>query len=63
MECRLSSASGMWSCQIAIRREYDSEGNVLDKVLEISSGEIITGKSDVELSLHRGQLALLNPHL
>ena len=63
MECRLSSSSGVWSCRIAIRREYDSEGNTLDKVSEIPFGTTITNKSDVELALRRAQVAVLNPHI
>jgi hypothetical protein len=63
MECRLSSSPGNWSCQIAIRREYDSDGNVLDKVSEIPFGTIITDKREVELALRRAQVAVLNPHI
>ncbi|KAG6918468.1 hypothetical protein DXG01_014095 [Tephrocybe rancida] len=63
MECRLSCSTGSWSCQIFIRREYDSDGNVLDKVVETPFGHVITDKKNVELALRRAQVAVLNPHL
>jgi hypothetical protein len=63
MECRLSSSSGNWSCQISIRREVDICGNVMDKPLEIPFGESITNKKDVEIALRRAQVAALNPNI
>ncbi|KAG6862119.1 hypothetical protein C0995_005931 [Termitomyces sp. Mi166 len=64
MGCRLTNTTtGKWSCLISIRREYDTAGNVLDKVSEIPFGPVITNKEDVEPTLRRAQVAVLNPHL
>ncbi|KAG5636061.1 hypothetical protein H0H81_009232 [Sphagnurus paluster] len=63
MECRLSSSTRSWTCQISIRREYDASGDVLDKVTETPFGYIITEKNQVELALRRAQVAVLNPHI
>lgn len=61
MECRLSSSSGPWSCQVSIRWEFDADGKHLDKVSEILFGPLITEKKEVELALRRAQAAVLNP--
>lgn len=61
MECRLSSTSGPWSCQVSIRWEFDAHGKRLEKVHEEPFGDVITRKSDVELALRRAQAAVLNP--
>ncbi|KAG5640591.1 hypothetical protein DXG03_007994 [Asterophora parasitica] len=63
MECRLSSSTNRWTCQISIRREYDASGNLLDKVSETSFGHVIIDKNNVELALRRAQVAVLNPDL
>lgn len=61
MECRLSSSSGSWTCQISIRWEYSSDGKRFDEVEEKPFGPVITDKTQVELALRRAQLAVLNP--
>ncbi|KAF8064448.1 P-loop containing nucleoside triphosphate hydrolase protein, partial [Lyophyllum atratum] len=63
MECRLSSSTRSWACQISIRREFDASGNVLENVTEAAFGHVITDKKNVELALRRAQVAVLNPHL
>lgn len=64
MECRLSSSSSkIWSCRVSIRFEYDTSGNVLEKVSELPFGEIIWEKGEVELALRRAQTAVLNAHI
>ncbi|KAE9397408.1 hypothetical protein BT96DRAFT_75815 [Gymnopus androsaceus JB14] len=61
MECRLLSSTGPWTCQISIRKEFDSGGNRLREVSEIPFGGTITDKSQVELALRRAQFSVLNP--
>ncbi|KAH8092248.1 P-loop containing nucleoside triphosphate hydrolase protein [Cristinia sonorae] len=61
MECRLSSSSGAWQCQVSIRWEFNADGSACDEVREVPFGGIITNQSDVELALRRAQLAVLNP--
>ncbi|KAI0321975.1 P-loop containing nucleoside triphosphate hydrolase protein [Amylostereum chailletii] len=61
MECRLVSFSGDWGCQISIRWEYDSNDKKNSKVVEVPFGDLISLKSEVELSLRRAQFAVLNP--
>ena len=61
MECRLSSSSGPWSCQVSIRWEFDKNDKPLDKVYEEPFGALVTDKADVELALRRAQAAVLNP--
>ncbi|KZT66610.1 hypothetical protein DAEQUDRAFT_695305 [Daedalea quercina L-15889] len=61
MECRLSSSSEPWRCQVSIRWEFDQQSKRCDKVREETFGGIITNKTDVELMLRRAQAAVLNP--
>lgn len=61
MECRLSSASGPWSCQVSIRWEFDECGNRLEKVHEELFGDVISQPEEVEVVLRRAQAAVLNP--
>ena len=61
MECRLSSASGPWSCQVSIRWEFDEYGNRLEKVHEELFGDVISQPEEVEVMLRRAQAAVLNP--
>ncbi|THH32770.1 hypothetical protein EUX98_g1377 [Antrodiella citrinella] len=61
MECRLSSSSNAWQCQVSIRWEVNSGGFPCDEVREVAFGGVITQKSDVELILRRAQMAILNP--
>lgn len=61
MECRLSSSSGSWSCQVSIRWEFDSHDKRLEEVSEVPFGATITDKGDVELAIRRAQAAVLNP--
>ncbi|KAG6835134.1 hypothetical protein H0H93_004550 [Arthromyces matolae] len=63
IECRLNNSPGKWSCIISIRREYDRNGKILDKVSEKRFGEVIYQKDQVEPALRRAQMAVLNPHL
>ncbi|KDQ60446.1 hypothetical protein JAAARDRAFT_191825 [Jaapia argillacea MUCL 33604] len=63
MECRLSSSSEPWCCQISIRWEFDDQGKRKDKVQEVTFGGPIHDKSAVELALRRAQAAVLNPHI
>ncbi|KAG6848187.1 hypothetical protein H0H93_002553 [Arthromyces matolae] len=63
IECRLANSPGKWTCIISIRREYDTEGKLLEKVSEKRFGEVITEKKDVEPALRRAQMAILNPHI
>ncbi|GBE86763.1 P-loop containing nucleoside triphosphate hydrolase protein [Sparassis latifolia] len=61
MECRLSSSSGSWFCQISIRWEFNDDGRRKDEVHEVPFGQLITDKNKVELMLRRAQAAVLNP--
>ena len=62
MECRLaSSSSGVWSCQVYIRWEFDETGERFPEASEKPFGPLITDKSEVELALRRAQSAVLNP--
>lgn len=63
MECRLSSSSGAWQCQVSIRWEFGKDGSAKDEVHEVPFGGLITSKADVELALRRAQTAVLNPHI
>lgn len=63
MECRLSSSSGPWTCQVSIRWEFDKDGSPKDEVHEVPFGGVITSKADVELTLRRAQAAVLNPNI
>lgn len=63
MECRLSSSSGPWSCQVSIRWEFDKHDKPLDDVSEVPFGALITEKNKVELALRRAQAAVLNPSI
>lgn len=60
MECRLSSSSGPWSCQVSIRWEFDEQGKPADDVFEVIFGSTITEKADVELRIRQAQAAVLN---
>lgn len=61
MECRLSSNSGSWSCQVSIRWEFDATGKRKDEVSEELFGPRITSKADVEMRLRQAQATVLNP--
>ncbi|KAH9932350.1 P-loop containing nucleoside triphosphate hydrolase protein [Fomitopsis serialis] len=63
MECRLSSSSEPWRCQVSIRWEFDSSGKRRNEVQEVTFGGAITNKADVELMLRRAQAAVLNPDI
>ncbi|KAI5117486.1 hypothetical protein M0805_009549 [Coniferiporia weirii] len=62
MEVNLISASGVWSCRITLRLEFDHAGNRLTEVLCIPFGSPLTSRDDVELTLRRAQAAILNHH-
>ena len=61
IECRLSQSSEPWRAQVSIRLEYDSRGDRLHDIKEISFGEVITEPGEVELQLRRAQCAVLSP--
>ena len=63
MECRLSSSSGDWNCQISIRWEFKEDGKRQDQVVELPFGPLVTDKSEVELLLRQAQSAVLNPNV
>ncbi|ESK87740.1 hypothetical protein Moror_11277 [Moniliophthora roreri MCA 2997] len=63
IECRLTSASGPWRCNIKIRKEYDSRGRRLDEIREVPFGSTILDKADVEPALRRAQFAVLNAQI
>ena len=63
MECRLSSSSGDWNCQISIRWEFKEDGKRQDQVVEQPFGPLVTNKSEVELLLRQAQSAVLNPNI
>ena len=63
MECRLSSSSGDWNCQISIRWEFKEDGKRQDQVVELPFGPLVTNKSEVELLLRQAQSAVLNPNV
>ncbi|CCL98324.1 uncharacterized protein FIBRA_00318 [Fibroporia radiculosa] len=60
MECRMSSSSGTWNCQVSIRWEFGNDGKRMEKVKEIFFGDVITDKAQVEPTLRRAQAAVLN---
>ncbi|KAA1467040.1 hypothetical protein DENSPDRAFT_926310 [Dentipellis sp. KUC8613] len=61
MECRMSSSTEKWSCQISIRWEYEADGQKKKDVSELPFGPRITDPGKVELALRRAQAAVLNP--
>ncbi|PCH44638.1 hypothetical protein WOLCODRAFT_139118 [Wolfiporia cocos MD-104 SS10] len=61
MECRMSSSSSPWRCQIRIRWEFEPNGQRAARVTEMPFGGVIYDKKDVELMLRRAQAAVLNP--
>lgn len=61
MECRLSSSSGPWKCQVLIRWEFDKSGKPLSKISEVPFGSHDIRHEDVELVLRRAQTAVLYP--
>ncbi|KAF8550164.1 hypothetical protein OG21DRAFT_451650 [Imleria badia] len=63
MECTMSSIATTWSCTIKLRFDYDSSGHSTHQQKEISFGEIITDRNDVDIWLRRAQAAILNPDL
>jgi vacuolar protein sorting-associated protein 1 len=63
MECRMSSSTDAWSCQITLRYSVDANGNNLATENKVPFGPLITNKQDVELWLRRAQAAILSPHL
>ncbi|KZT66613.1 hypothetical protein DAEQUDRAFT_714663 [Daedalea quercina L-15889] len=63
MECRLSSSTEPWRCQVSIRWEFDSDGKRRHEVQEALFGGLITNKDEVELMLRRAQAAVLNPDI
>ncbi|KAH9830095.1 P-loop containing nucleoside triphosphate hydrolase protein [Rhodofomes roseus] len=63
MECRLSSSSDPWRCQVSIRWEFDSNGKRRHEVQEVTFGGVITNKAEVELMLRRAQAAVLSPDI
>jgi vacuolar protein sorting-associated protein 1 len=63
MECRMSSSTISWSCQITLHFLVDANGNNLLAEKDVPFGPIITNKEDVELWIRRAQAAILSPHL
>ncbi|KAI0677375.1 P-loop containing nucleoside triphosphate hydrolase protein [Trametes maxima] len=63
MELRLSSSAEPWTCKVSIRWERDANDQPANQVREISFGEALTGKEDVEITLRRAQAAILNANL
>lgn len=65
MECWLSASvgTGIWSCQVSIRWEFDVNGTRLGTVTEEPFGGIILQREEVEIALRRAQVAVLNPQL
>ena len=63
MECRLSSSSNSWTCQVSIRWEFDGHGKPIKNISEVPFGQLITEKEEVEIALRRAQAAVLNPHI
>jgi hypothetical protein len=61
MECSLSNSADSWSCQISLRIDYDSSGNLCSRSLPF--GSAFNDRSQFELSLRRAQAAILSPHL
>jgi len=62
MEIRLIKSSSDWSCQVSLRKEYDSNEKKLIRPEETKFGNIITDPDDVEMAARRAQKALLNPN-
>ncbi|KAG8894909.1 hypothetical protein FRB99_000918 [Tulasnella sp. 403] len=62
MECRLQSAP-TWSCQIMLRFHVDSDGKPLPEVKQVTFGDTLYNKEDVEKMLRRAQRAILRPTL
>lgn len=62
MECRLSKtpAEQPWSCRISIRRSFKANGQQLEEVSETQFGPVLHSPDDVEPTLRRAQLAVLN---
>jgi hypothetical protein len=61
MECRLSSSSDPWSCQVTIRWEFEPSGKRMHSIDRQVFGPRITDKRDVEMRLRQAQAAVLNP--
>jgi hypothetical protein len=62
MECRLSSSSHPWRCQISLRYETDDTGQKI-VTKEIHFGPALYDKAELEEMIRRAQLAILNPGL
>jgi len=62
MEIRLTESSESWSCQVSLRKEYDTDDKKLIRPEETKFGNIIKRKDDVEIVARRAQKALLNPN-
>ncbi|KAK9765630.1 hypothetical protein K7432_005864 [Basidiobolus ranarum] len=60
MEVRLSTSSSSWECVVSLRKEYDTNGKILDRPQEKYFGSV-KAKKDVGLLVIRAQRALLNP--
>jgi hypothetical protein len=61
MECRLKSSNKPWKCQVKLRWERDENGIKLDNPFEIPFGPPLPNEDELENTLRRAQLAILNP--
>ena len=54
---------GQWSCRISLRFEFASDGSRLppNEITNIPFGHTLNDVEDVELTLRRAQVAILNP--
>ncbi|GAA5871535.1 hypothetical protein JCM8547_001366 [Rhodosporidiobolus lusitaniae] len=61
MEIRLKNASTPWTCRVFLRFELNEDGTPVETVREVAFGPPTTKPEDVEGTLRRAQLAILNP--
>ncbi|TRM70037.1 P-loop containing nucleoside triphosphate hydrolase protein [Schizophyllum amplum] len=60
-ECRLSRSEGRWQCVVTLRFTVDKSGQALGQARNVTFGDIIYDKTQVEDRIRRAQKAILNP--
>ncbi|KAF9264314.1 P-loop containing nucleoside triphosphate hydrolase protein [Marasmius fiardii PR-910] len=63
MECTMTTEAS-WSCNLYLRKEFDSSGKELpsDRVEKVRFGHTITDPKELDLWIRRAQAAILSPH-
>ncbi|KAH9910677.1 P-loop containing nucleoside triphosphate hydrolase protein [Amylocystis lapponica] len=60
--CRLSHSDKPWQCSVSLHFTTDERGEPLKQVRNVTFGDPIADKAEVEERIRRAQRAILNPH-